>query len=129
MRRWDRWSGWLFALPYLILFSAFLLLPLVYGLGLSLFRWELLSSLPPRFVGAGNYQEALHSEYFWRALWATLRFVLLAVPLTVGLALLIALGIHTISPRRRAFYRAAYFLPTMITIKSQLTQPRTSEAT
>jgi len=31
-RIWQRFSGWLFVLPYLILFSAFLLIPLGYGL-------------------------------------------------------------------------------------------------
>ena len=112
----QRYSGWLFVLPYLVLFCTFLLLPLVYGLGLSFFRWELLSPAPAKFIALGNYQEALGSDYFWKALFTTLRFVVMAVPLTVGLAFSIALGIHTIPQRRQAFYRAAFFLPTMITI-------------
>lgn len=109
-------SGWLFVLPYLVLFSGFLLLPLGYGLGLSFTRWELLSAIPPHFNGLENYREALGSEDFRRALWATLRFVVLAVPLTVGIALLIALGLKAVPARRQALYRAAYFLPTLITI-------------
>lgn len=115
-RSLERWSGYLFALPYLLLFGTFVVLPLVFGLGLSLFRWELLSPLPPKFIGLGNYTEALQTDYFWRALWATLKFVMMAVPLTIGLALLVAVGLYLVPRSRQAFYRASFFLPTILTI-------------
>lgn len=111
-----RWSGYLFLLPYLVLFVTFLLGPLLYGLSLSFYRWELLSQVPPRFAAAGNYREALGDQYFWKALWATIRFVVMAVPVIVSLALLIAVGLNSVTSRRQAFYRAAYFLPTVLTI-------------
>ena len=111
------WSGYLFLVPYLLLFGGFLLLPLVYGLGLSFFRWEILSPVPPRLVGLDNYREALHSEYFWKAFGATFRFVVMAVPLIVSGALLIACGLNqVVGQKRQSFYRAAYFLPTLISI-------------
>src|SRR5579871_105112 len=109
-------SGYLYLLPYLILFGVFLVLPLLYGLGLSLFRWDMLSTVPARFIGTGNYSEALGSAYFWKALGATFRFVVMAVPLTILLGLLIAVGIEAVPVRRQALYRAAYFLPTLITV-------------
>lgn len=115
-REKQRYSGYLFALPYLFLFGMFIVLPLVYGLGLSLFRWDMLSPRPPQFVGNANFQEALGDQYFWRALWASFRFVLMAVPATILLALLVAAGIQSIPDKRQAFYRAAYYLPTVITI-------------
>jgi multiple sugar transport system permease protein len=108
-------AGWLFVLPYLTLLTAFLLIPLVFGLGLSLMRWEMLSPLPPESVGLGNYREALGDEYFWRAICATALFVAMVVPLTIGPALLIALGLSAVR-KRSGLYRAAYFLPTMINI-------------
>lgn len=111
-----RLSGYLFLLPYLALFLVFLVVPLVYGFGLSLFEWEMLSPAPARFIGFGNYAEALQSEYFWKAFWATFRFVVMAVPVNVCFALLIAVGINSISGRRQSFYRAAYFMPTIISI-------------
>jgi len=113
--RIGRWSGWLFVAPYLVLFGAFILLPVFFGLGLSLFRWEMLSPLAPKLVGAANYREALSDEYFWKAMRATGLFVVMAVPLTVLLAMSIALGLASLD-RRRALYRAAYFLPVMINI-------------
>lgn len=110
------WVGYLFLAPYLLLFGAFILFPLAYSFGLSIHRWELASVAPPRFIGAGNYREALASEYFRKATWATLRFVVMAVPLTLGIGLLVALGLNAIPDRRQAFYRSAYFIPTMITV-------------
>jgi multiple sugar transport system permease protein len=76
----------------------------------------MLSRLTPRFVGLGNYAEALHDPYFWKALSSTLRFVILSVPLTVCAALLIASGLKSLRGRAQGFYRAAYFAPTIITI-------------
>jgi multiple sugar transport system permease protein len=94
----------------------FLAGPLVYGLGLSFFRWEMLSAVPAQFLGMGNYAEALGSGYFWQSMWATFRFVLMSVPLTVVLALLAALGVHAIPRGRQTVYRAAYFLPVLVSI-------------
>ncbi len=112
----QRYSGWIFVTPYLVLFSAFVLFPLGYGFVLSFLRWEMLSPAPPRFVGVENYTEAFTSDYFWKALWATFRFVLFTLPLTLGFALLAALGVNAVQGRRQALYRALYFVPTLITI-------------
>ena len=109
-------SAYLFAAPFLILFGGFVALPLLYGLILSVFHWDMLSASPPRFAGLDNYVEAWGDAYFWRALSATGRFVGLAVPLTICLALAVAVGIQSAPVRMHAFYRAAYYLPTVITI-------------
>jgi multiple sugar transport system permease protein len=58
---------------------------------------------------------ALGDPYFWRALRATLVFVVLAVPLTVSVSLGLALMIAAL-PRRQALYRTAFVLPTMLNI-------------
>jgi multiple sugar transport system permease protein len=109
-------AGYAFLLPYLVLFSVFLLLPLGYGLWLSFMQYELLSPEPPAFVGLANYREALNDPRFWTALGATARFVVLASPLTVLIALVLALGLSTIPDRRQHAYRLMIFVPTMITI-------------
>lgn len=111
-----RLSGYIFILPYLVLFGTFLILPLLYGLVLSFMRYELVSPLPPKFIGVANYAEAIADERFWMALWATLKFVILAVPCTITLALLLAVALDAVSPKRMGAYRMAIFLPTMITI-------------
>ena len=113
-----RFTGYLFLLPYLTLFCVFLLLPLGYGLVLSFHKYNMAESknAAPVFIGLTNYREALSDQYFRRALWATARFVMMAVPCTVGLALLLAVGINALPERRQPFYRLCIFVPTMITI-------------
>ena len=110
-----RYVGYLFVLPYLVLFLGFIVLPLLFGLGLSLCRWEMLSPGPPAVVGFANYREALGDDYFWRALGATATFVALDVPFKILLALALALGINAVK-RGRSFFRASVVLPTMINI-------------
>lgn len=110
------YSGYLFAAPYLALFAVFLVGPLAYGFILSFYRRELLSAAPAKFIALANYREAFGDPYFWQALGATLRFVAMAVPLTVALALVVAVGIGSAPRSRQAFYRAAYFAPSILTI-------------
>jgi len=112
----QRYSGWIFVSPFLILFAAFLLAPLLYGLVLSFFSWEMLSPAPARFIGWSNFHEALHSDRFWSSTLATARFVVMATPATVGISLALALGLNTIQGRRQALYRASYFLPGLLSI-------------
>jgi len=113
--RLRRWSTLLFLLPHFVLFVGFLVLPVLFGLGLSLFRWEMLSPTPPAPVGLENYAEAMRDEYFWRALRATLYFAVLAVPSTLAVALGIAVCLSSL-PRWHGFFRAAFLLPTMMSV-------------
>ena len=111
-----RLTGYVFLLPYLALFLIFMIVPLGYGLMLSFQKYEMLTREPPKFIGLSNYREAVNDPLFHKALWATARFVVMAVPATVGVALLLAVGIDSLPPRRAAFYRLCIFIPTMITI-------------
>lgn len=111
-----RVGGYLFLVPYLILFFSFLILPLVYGFWLSLVDYEMLSPEEPGFVGLANYREAFTDDYFWRAMKATGLYVVMAVPATIGLALLMAVLIDSLPAKRQGFYRLMIFMPTMITI-------------
>jgi multiple sugar transport system permease protein len=116
MRKKQHWTGWLFAAPHLFLFLLFVIGPLLFGLGLSLFRWDILSARPATFIGAGNYQEAIKDEYVTKALWATVKFVLMAVPSTLLLALLLAVGLSRVTEKRRGFWRALCYLPNLLTV-------------
>lgn len=116
MKRKPNYTAYLFAAPFLLLFGTFIVLPLLYGLVLSVVRWDMLSSRPLRFVAFDNFTEAFGDTYFWQALTATGKFVVMATPLTLVLALALAVGLNAIPRSRQAFYRAAYFLPTVITI-------------
>ncbi len=114
-------GGYLFLVPYLLLFAVFLVFPLIYGLALSFTKYELaspemVSHRGAEFAGLANYSEALHDPYFWKALWATSKFVLFSVPIVIVTALAFAVGIEAIPGKRQSVYQLAVFLPTMITI-------------
>lgn len=108
--------GYVFLLPYALLFVPFLLWPILDGLRISLMRYELVSPTPPRFIGLGNYAEALADPYFRKALWVTIAFVLLTTPLTVVTSLGVAVALHRIPARRRSVYRTAMFTPCLLTV-------------
>lgn len=103
-----------FALPHLVLFAIFLLAPVLYGAYVSLHSWHVLATARP-FVGLANYRAALSDDIFWLALRNTAYFTLLVVPLGNLVSLLLALGLASVR-RFGSFYRAVYYLPSVITI-------------
>lgn len=111
-----KYSGFLFLFPYFFLFTSFLLIPLIYGLGLSAFQWEMLSPAPPRWIGFGNYLEAFQDPYFWKAIWATTYFVVLCVPFSILMSLVLSVGLNALPRGFQSIFRATYFLPTIISI-------------
>lgn len=109
-------GGYLFLAPYLIIFFAFMLLPLGFGLVLSFLDWELISTAPPRFIGFENYVEAVKREEFWWAVSATFRFVVMTVPAVTVCALGLALLLNALPERLQAMFRAAFFAPTIVSL-------------
>ncbi|MCO6006922.1 sugar ABC transporter permease [Actinoallomurus purpureus] len=112
-RRWlANWYAYLFIGPSLFGVLAFLLLPLVVVLGLSLFHWELLSD--PTFAGLANYRRLAADGDAWHSLWRTAVYVLLCIPLQTVLAVLLALLLNQRAKGMR-FYRALFVVPWMAT--------------
>lgn len=110
----DSWIGWLFALPHLVLFAAFLLAPIFYGFWISLHKWHILAKSHP-LVGFRNYGDMLSDDIFWIAVRNTFYFVVLVVPIGNAVSLLLALGLTRIR-RFQTFYKVFYYLPTIISI-------------
>lgn len=112
-RRDDR-VAWLFALPHLVLFVLFLLVPVFGGFWVSLHRWHILAKTHP-FVGFANYGAALHDDIFWLALRNTVYFVVLVVPLGNLVSLALAVGLSSVR-KYGTVYKVAYYLPVVISI-------------
>ena len=51
------WSDYAFVAPYGALFLTFTAVPLVFGLVMGFFQWELAKPLPPEFVGLENFRD------------------------------------------------------------------------
>lgn len=95
--------------PALILFSLFVMLPLLDAGWYSFFKWNGYGS-PTDLVGLENYQLVLRQDIFWQSVRNT--GLLLAVSLFVQmpLALLLAILIYRQTPTH-AFFRLVFFLP------------------
>ncbi|GAB2955547.1 carbohydrate ABC transporter permease [Nonomuraea fastidiosa] len=111
-RRRGRWHPYLFIGPSLFGVVAFLLLPMVIVIVLSLFDWELLSA--PEFAGLDNYRRLIGDGETWHSLGVTVGYVLLSIPLQTVLALALALLLDRKITGMR-FYRALFVVPWMAT--------------
>jgi multiple sugar transport system permease protein len=107
-------TGLAFALPHLVLFVVFLLVPVFGGFYLSLHSWHVLAKAHP-LVGLANYRAALSDDIFWIALRNTVYFVVLVVPLGNLVSLALALGLAGVR-RLGTAYRVVYYLPGVISI-------------
>jgi multiple sugar transport system permease protein len=103
-------TSYLFLLPYGLSFVGFIVVPFVVAAVLAFMEFDLTSQQSARFIGLGNFREALYDPYFWRAVLATMSFVVMIIPTQLGLALLLALGMNAMTRGRHAV-RAALFFP------------------
>jgi multiple sugar transport system permease protein len=102
-------AAYLFVAPFMVFFVLMLVLPLVYALYLSAFRAQIIGGLS--FVGLDNYLRALSDPAFLTGLGRVLLFLLVQVPIMLGLALLFALIIDGGRLRFAGFIRLSMFLP------------------
>ena len=110
MRAEER-SGWLLSAPYaafLLVFSGF---PIVFALVLVFLRWDLVTA--PSFAGLDNVQLLAQDGRFWRAVGNTFVFLGIHVPLQIATALALAVALNR-QLVFRTFWRAAFFLPVVI---------------
>jgi multiple sugar transport system permease protein len=108
-------DGILFALPYLALFSVFLLYPLVKGFYMSLFDWNAFAPSQSEFILFENYTRMLSDPAFWTSVRATVVFVVLTVPTLVVLGLALALGVNRDVKGKRVL-RTVFFSPYVLTV-------------
>jgi multiple sugar transport system permease protein len=103
------WRGWAFVAPFMIVFVAMIIAPVVYALYLSLFREQLIGG--NHFVGLDNYLKVLSDPKFWESFGRVTLFLLVQVPIMLALSLTLALALDSARLHGAAFFRIAIFLP------------------
>lgn len=104
----------LFISPWLIGFIGLTLGPLIASIGLSFTDWNLFNA--PEFVGAKNYVRLFtKDDIFWKALYNTFYYALIAIPLSQLLSLFIAFLLNQKVSGMRMF-RTAYYLPSVVPV-------------
>ena len=112
-------AGWLLAAPALTVIAVFFAVPVAAALLMSATDFDIyaLAALRNvRFIGLDNYLHLLQRPLFWRALLNTLFFVVVGVPLSIGVSLGTALLLHSRLARFRGFFRTALFAPVVTTL-------------
>ena len=104
--------GWLLLLPAMALLALFTHYPAVANLWHSFYTTP-RGSRPPNFVGLDNYHQLAEDPIFWQALTNNFWYALGTIPLSIGLALLMAVWVNERLPGR-GFLRLAYFTPTVL---------------
>jgi ABC-type sugar transport system permease subunit len=111
--------GWSFAAPFVLLFGVFLALPILAALVLSFTSFgirDIQNPIGATFVGVENYANLLNDAKFWKSIGNTAYFVVVGVPLTLGLGLLIANALSRGITRFRTAFRVGYYLPVITSI-------------
>ncbi|RCW77352.1 carbohydrate ABC transporter permease [Saliterribacillus persicus] len=102
-----------FLLPFFIAYMIFTIFPILKGLEMSLYDWNLVRKL--EFVRLENYKDMIGDQFFWDSLWNTTLFVILTTPTMVALALGLAL-LANLNTKFQTFLRGSFFLPSILSV-------------
>lgn len=99
------------SLPYLLSFALFMAFPLVFSFILIFHKWNIIT--PMQWVGLKNFIRLFNDVQFFKALWNTLIFLAIHIPLQIVIALLLAVFLNQ-KIKFRGFFRAVFFMPVII---------------
>src|SRR5690242_8057797 len=105
-------TGLLFISPWLVGFFVFTLYPALASLYYSFTNFKILQT--PRWVGLDNYANLLKDPLFWKSLQNTLYLTLIGVPLSILVALGVALLLNNKRVRGLGAFRPIFYLPGVI---------------
>lgn len=103
----DTRDGIVFSIPFLFVYLAFMIYPLLSGLYISFFKWDILSSA--NFIGLTNYKALFTDEKFYTSLWHTFEFVLMTTPTLLVVGFLMALAVTGTSPYKGILENIFFF--------------------
>jgi multiple sugar transport system permease protein/lactose/L-arabinose transport system permease protein len=104
-----RSAPYAFVLPFVALFLAFSVYPLVYTFRLSFTSWR--GAGAAEWVGWDNYAYLLSSPQFWSSLGNSAALWMLIVPVQLVVGVLTAVLLNSALVRARGMYRVAYIVP------------------
>jgi len=119
IRRRQTLAAWLFALPFVVLFVVFMAGPVVASLAMSFTDFtsrDLRNPLAINLVGLENYTKLLSDDRFLHSAFNTLYFVVVGIPLTMVLALAVAVALNAGIQRFRTLFRVGFYTPVVTSI-------------
>jgi multiple sugar transport system permease protein len=107
-------EGWLFVAPLVVGIGLFQAYPLLVSLWSSFTDWDGLST--QRFIGLDNYLTMFTDSDLLESVGTTILFTVVSIPISVALALLLAILCNGRDIRGTALFRMAYFAPYVTSI-------------
>lgn len=112
--------GYLFVLPFVVVFLIFSVYPVLRTLYLSFTNAKIAGVGTVNFIGLQNYKRVITDKFFWKSLGNTVRIWGLNIVLQLGLAFLLMMVFSDIKYKMSglAVFRIIYYLPNLIACTS-----------
>lgn len=104
-------SGYLFVAPAFIIFSVFVLLPVIMTFTYSFFRYDGFN--PMQYIGLNNYSRLFSDKIHLQSYMNTFTYILLTLALEVGVGLFMAALVSS-NIKGSIFFRTAFFTPVLL---------------
>lgn len=111
-RRRQAIYGWIMLSPAAILLTTFAFYPTLATFWSSLFSRQ-TRRRPSEFKGFENYMDLFADPTFWKVVTNNMTYALATIPISIAIALAMALWANSKIPAR-GFVRTAYFTPTVL---------------
>ncbi len=108
----DNTVGYVFAMPFILGFLGFSLIPMITSFVYS-FTDMTFGAKEINFIGLENFKELLHDSIFLKSLRVTFKYVIISVPLKLSFALLVAF-LLTRKSKMVTLYRSLYYIPSLV---------------
>nr|WP_311380844.1 sugar ABC transporter permease [Arthrobacter sp. ISL-28] len=118
-RRRQALIAWAFALPFVALFGVFMLVPLISSFAMSFTDFtsrDVQNPLSVGFVGLEQYSRLFANPQFLRSMLNTGYFVVVGIPLTMAVALGLAVALNSGIKRFRTVFRVGFYTPVVTSI-------------
>ena len=111
---YGKFAPYMFLLPAGIVLLIFFFLPFFQTIGLSFFNYS-HSIYSPDFAGIKNYIDILHNPVFYKVMWNTILYLVVAVPILAIFPLFLAVLINQ-KIRGITLYKILIYLPVIVSI-------------
>ena len=111
-------TPYLLLAPAIVVYGLFTVYPIFRQFDISFYNWHIFPGVANPFVGWSNYSHIFHDPAIRTAAWNTLLFLVITVPIQMGLGLFAAALLTDRLPRR-GFWRARWRLPMSFSSRSR----------
>ncbi len=111
MRSKSKLAPWLFSAPALIVFCAVVVIPVVWTLVLSAYKWDGIS--PMKFIGLKNYAKLFTDYTFHKAVLNNLKFMAISTTYQFVVGMFLAMLLSSVT-RGRNLLKVIFFVPCII---------------